>query len=58
MPVLAEMILTIQLYCRSFKPKVPPNQRSDCVKTYGGVGCAIGSGCNQALPPNQRVKQF
>ena len=22
-----------------------PNKSSDCVKTYGGVGCTIGIGC-------------
>jgi hypothetical protein len=29
---------------------------SDYVKTYGGVGYAIGSGFNPALPPNNGVK--
>jgi hypothetical protein len=31
---------------------MPPNKHSDCVKTYGGVGCAIGGGFNLASVKN------
>jgi hypothetical protein len=34
--------------------QMPSNNRTDCVRTYSGVGCGIGGGFKPVLPPNKQ----
>ena len=49
--------IIVQCGCNcQFHSNGGPNQSSDCVITYGGVGCAIGSSFNTWQRPNTRVQ--